>query len=59
MSEGPIWPFDEHDNISFDNGKDIHERYKLYEPAGYMYDLDLRIVSHYSPTSFIWHIGNR
>ena len=44
--EGPIWPFNEHKNLHFDNEEDIHVSSKNYEESGYSLNLDLLAISY-------------
>ena len=41
---GSIWPFNEHENLRFDNEYDIHMTSNIYE--NYVLDLDLLIIMH-------------
>ena len=43
---GPIWPFNKHKNLHFDNAHDIHMSSKNYGESGYSLDLDLLTISH-------------
>ena len=44
--EGPIWPFNEHDNLYLDDDWDIHVSSKIYEESGYGLNFDLITISH-------------
>ena len=45
---GPIWPFNEHENLHFDHEcEDIHMIFKKNEESGYGLDLDLLITISY------------
>ena len=42
----PIWPFNEHKNLHFDNEYNIHIRSIKYEENGCRHDFDLLIISY-------------
>ena len=41
----PIWPFNEHKNLHFDNEYDVHMSSKNYEESGYGLNLDSLAIS--------------
>ena len=43
---GPIWPFNEHNNLHFEYKKDMCMSSKNYDANGYKYNFDLVIISH-------------
>ena len=40
----PIWPFNEHENLHFDDEWDIHMSSEKYEESGYSLNLDLLTI---------------
>ena len=43
----PIWPFNEHKNLHFDNEKDMYMSSKDYEESGYGLKLDWLTISYH------------
>ena len=43
---GPVWPFDQHENLHFDIEYNIHMITKNYEKSGYGLDSDLLTISY-------------
>ena len=41
-----MWPFDEYENLHFDNEYDIHMSSKNYEDSGYDLNLDFLTMSY-------------
>ena len=40
----PIWPFNAHENLHFDNEQDIHTSSEMYEESGYGLNLDMLTI---------------
>ena len=49
---GHVRPFNEHENLHFDNGKDIHTSSENHEESGYNFNLELLMILYWVRVSY-------
>jgi hypothetical protein len=49
---GHVQPFNEHENIHFDNRKDIHTSSKNHKESGYNLDFELLMILYWVRVSY-------